>query len=395
MITPEMRNIAHKISEFASSHRILLTEAEALDLTGHILCDEMVEVMRYDPPDWHCIFWNYEVSNYFEIYSLCRSGAAALAAVTNHAEDEGHNIVVKIDVDGTSLIVNCGGELYARICRPEWIEPNPTTHRRLATLVSPLKIWEEQRLIEALSTLPAWQVEQHHTGFIWSMNKPNKPRTGQWLPALSFNGVPGAALEQNLLPMWPTPNAMAATLHQLLSERTQERLKLAHCQEALAAIHGAKSWQVLLARFRAYSFPQVSLQHYPNGAAVPAVRFHRGPVELLAWTYDLALQRKAMGESPLYVQVEWVHSFKISLTHRLVSQEELRQQISAKAPSPAAAGWDTTEHQAAKLRWEAAERSVVEKAEEWRDYGSLLDVIYPRKESCEAASLVLKELGYA
>lgn len=395
MITPEMRQIARKISDFASSQGIVLTEADALDCTGHILCDELFDVMRYETPDWHCIFWNHEVSACFEIYSLCRSGSAALAAVKVHAQHEGHDLDDEIDVDGASLTVRCGGQTYARIRRPEWVEPNPTTLRRLATLVSPLRIWDEQRLIEALSTLPAWRVEPAHTRPTWLIESPSeKPRTGQWLPRLSENEVEGAGLEQNLLPMWPTPNAMAATLHQLLSERTEERVKLAHCQEALAAILGATSWQVLLARFRAHSYPQVSLQTVANTAVEPGVRIHRGPVELLAWTYDLALQRKAMGASPLHVQVEWIQSFKLSLTHRLISQEKLLRQVSAKAPRLSAAGWDTAEHQAAQSRWDAAERVVLATAEEWRDYGSLLDVSYPREEAIQEAARELAGLGY-
>jgi hypothetical protein len=389
MISPKMRALAFKVSSFASSHGIRLTEDDALDVTGHLLCDDMMDVAEKDPPDWHCILWNRDEAATGEVYSLCRSAPVALAAIKNHAADEQHDLDDEVEVEGPVLNVYSNGKLYARIRRPEWVAPSPTTYRRMATLVSPMRIWEEQRLREALSTLPAWQVEQYNRYRTWFPDRQDVERRGEWLPRLSANETADAPLEQNLLPLWPTPNAMAATLHQQLSERAAGRLKLAHCQEGLATILGVGSWQVLLARFRAYSFPQVTMQTLADEDAEPGIRFYKGPVELLAWTYDLALQRKATGASPLYVQVQWLNSFRLALTHQLQSRADLHQAVSAKCTVPSELSGEES------VRWDAVTRGVSEEAQEWRDYGFGLDELGASDEDTEFARQELIELGYS
>lgn len=389
MITPQMRALARKVSELASSYRIRLSENEALDLTGHLLCDEMMAVVESDPPDWHCILWNRDAAATGEVYSLCRSAPAAVAAVENHAQSELHDLDDEVEVAGTELTVYSNGELYARIRRPDWVEPNPTTYRRMATLVSPLRTWEEYRLHEALSSLPAWQVEQYNRYPTWFPEGEEAERRGEWLPRLSANMTEGAPLEQNLLPMWPTPNAMAATLHQQLSERAAGRLKLADSQEGLATILGVGSWQVLLARFRANSFPHVMVQTVAEENAEPGIRFYKGPVELLAGTYDLALQRKAAGASTLFVQVQWLNSFHLALTHRLMSRADLHLAVKAKCTVPSDLSGEES------MRWDEVNRGVAEEAQEWTDYGFGLDQLGASDEDTEVARQKLIELGYS
>lgn len=380
---------------------LTLTDDQILDITGHLWCDEFVwAIEKFAPDDWHCVYWNRDAANTGETYNLGTSEAAALAIVQQHAESESDEID-NVERTDDGLTVWAQDEVYARIKRAEFAEPDDGTRKRLGTLIAPLKTWDLQGLAAALATLPAWLVEPHNFYPIWfDGHIPwQEPSRGEWLPPLSSDHYSlttaerRALLSQVLLPMWATPNSLAKILQQLLVEHAPgRRPMLAQCQEGLAQALGLASWQVLVARFRSFISPQVA-QQFVNDDCVPQVRIWRGPIDMLASVYDYAVERKRSGASPLCVQAKWLDGYRMALTYRCISRADLLREVSAIAGRHPAEFDDPSEmHTLAERRWDAAEQACRVRNEEWSDHGYSGDIIEPDDEAVSTAQAELNGL---
>lgn len=397
IVPPQMRRFADRLTEFAESLNISLTNDRALDITGHLWSDAFTRaVEKPDAGDWHCILWNRDAAATGEPYNLAATEAAALASVQEHADAESHDLD-EIERTHDGLTVWAGDEVYARIEPIDFEDPEPDTRRRIATLVTPLRTWDQLGLERALGTLPAWRVETYNSFPVCDDHRPitdlRGPRRGEWLPPLSYNQYDltmderRAGLEQNLLPMWVTPNSLARLMQQLLARHESARRAppLAACQEGLARVLGIGSWQLLVSRFRSHISPQVAMQSMIDDT-VPPIRIWRGPVDMLASVYDDAVQRKRSGLSPLHVQGGSFDDYRMALIYRLVSRDDLLRQVATVAGvHPDRFELGTDESNMARQRWLTAELECRVRAEEWFEPGYSHDILWPRADAIEAA----------
>ncbi|MFP3637432.1 hypothetical protein [Paraburkholderia sp. SIMBA_054] len=402
IIPQQVRRFAGRLTEFAGSLNISLTNDQALDITGHLWSDSFVSaVEKPDADEWHCVLWNRDAAATGEPYNLAATEAAALASVQVHADAESHEID-KVERTEVGLTVWTGDEVYARIEPVDFEDPEPDTRRRMATLVTSLKTWDHQGLERALATLPSWRVETYNESPVCDDDAPitslRGPRRGEWLPPLSYNQYDltaeerRAALEQVLLPMWVTPNSLAKLLQQLLAghESAREAPPLAACQDGLARVLGIASWQTLVSRFRSHITPQVAMQCVIDDT-VPPLRFWRGPVDMLASVYDDAVQRKRSGLSPLHVQGGlWLDEYRMALICRSVSRSELKREVATVAGVHPDQFDNPDERNMARKRWLTAELECRVRAEEWSDSGDSLDILWPAADAIKAAQKELE-----
>lgn len=402
IVPPQVRRFAGRLSAFTASVDLSLTEDQIFDITGHLWSDAFLDTIDRVAPDWHCVLWNRDAATTGEIYTLGESEAAALAIVQECAALESHDIDPIERTDDELTVWAEGDEPYARIKRVKFVEPDPRTRQRLATLVTPLRTMDDQGLLDALATLPAWRVERDNSSCAYfdDLIPLEKPRQGEWLPPLSCDlhdltqDERRALLTQNLLPMWVTPNSLVKLLQHLLAEHAPaQRPTLAQCQEGLASALGLPSWQVLVARFRACATPQIAVQRV-NDDSVPQIRMWRGQVEMLASVYDYAVRRKLAGAAPVYVQARWLLEYRMSLTYRLVSRADLLNEVRATAGvHPKEFAEFSPEQRRAEAHWDAIEEACLVKAEEWEDAGYPDDVLCPHPDAVRAAQAALADLA--
>ncbi|CAN7783068.1 hypothetical protein LJR175_008266 [Variovorax sp. LjRoot175] len=397
---------------------IPLTADEALDLTGHLWSDNLLEIFD-DPADWHVIWWERETAQTGEIVSVARSRAEAVAGVMSHAQEEGHELD-DLETDTQPLEIYCEGELYARIAPLEFVQPRADLLKRMQTLLAPIKISDERTLVRRLMELPAWTVEPYND-FDWSWSKIHvipvgTPRAGEWLKPISFthgnrdkwperkgreeqtdlefdweaNPDP---TEQNLQPMWPTPQNLAKLLQSELAHKMPEPPKLSWCQETLAKLLHAGSWNSLVARFNAHAFVQVTMSEVVDTEHdTPEVLFYESPAHLLACVYGRSEDLRAAGRPGLYISVSWLSSPSISLRAGERPREEIETEVAAKCVSPGQFDMETDEHRAASDAWVGLQQALRARSHQLRAVELLYVSASYRDEELEAAEEALDNL---
>lgn len=382
---PRMIAFVEDLAAAVSHEGIPLTADEALDLTGHLWSDHLRDIFD-DPPDWHVIWWEREAAQIGEIVSVARSRAEAVAGVMSHAHKEGHELD-DLETDTQPLEIYSDGELYARIAPVEFVQPRADLLKRMQTLLAPIKVSDERTLIRRLMELPAWAMEPYND-FDWSWLKihvmpAGTPRVGEWLKPLSFthgnrdkwpefrgreerddisiidllnNPDP---TEQIRHPMWPTPQSLAKLLQSELANKMPDPPKLAWCQETLAKLLHAGSWNSLTARFNAHAFVQVTMSEVVDTEHdTPEVLFYESPAHLLACVYGRSEDLRAAGRPGLYVSVSWLSGPCISLTAGGRPRDEIETEVATKCVSPAQFDEGADEHWAARDAWLGLQQSL-------------------------------------
>lgn len=389
ILTDANIRFAETLRGFVESEGIALTDDQLFDITGELLCDLLDDAVRRPPPDWHCIYWG-EGANEGEIYSLCASREESLACVKVQADADGYELDALEMDDSLGLLAWSGEELYARIAQVRYEMPDPLTLKRVQTLLSPLRVNDQQGLMDALSSLPAWQVERFTRDFLWKDTPLEPLETGEWLEPYSnaLHEYPAAKpVEQVLLPMWPTPNNMAKLLQQMLTPHAVTPPKLSRCQTCLAHLFRADSWQTLLAKYRAYVQPHVTVHETGAEKASYGVRFYRGPDHLLAWAYDLARSHKAQGRA-LYVSAEW-RSNRLALKHSVRSRAELMAAYRVAKGASASSLADGM----GPLFADGTEVELRAQAEQWQDHGYDFDKVYASDDDIADAKEELAQMS--
>jgi hypothetical protein len=401
-----------------ASKGISLTSDEVLDLAGHLWSDDIQAIFN-EPAHWHVIWWEREAAQTGEILSLARSRAKAVAAVMSNAHREGHELE-DLEADTQPLEIYCEGELYAKIEPIEFVQPRPDLLRRMQTLLSPIKVSDERTLMRRLMELPAWTIELYND-FDWSWSDNHvlpvgTPRPGEWLRPYSFThgnrdkwpelrGREERQLsmvdlienpdptEQNLQPMWPTPQSLAKLLQSELAHKMPEPPKLSWCQETLANLLHAGSWNGLVARFNAHVFLQLTESEVTDTEhEMPDVLFYESPAHLLASVYERSEVLRAAGRPGLYVSVSWLNGTSISLRAGERPRDEIEAEVAAKCVSPAQINEQTAEHQAARDAWTGLQQALRARSRQLRAV-DLMDVSASYDdEDLEAAEEALRKL---
>lgn len=414
---PKFHAFKLRIAGFAQELGLRLSEDEALDLASHLYCDDFARLTTNPPGDWHCIRWNQDAAGADEIYNLVDGQSETLAVVMSQARERELELgeVVR---SGDGLVVYADGDVYASIERISYENASAAVVRRFETLIAPLCIADEMGLLRKLLTLPAWVVEVKNDAALWSdkIFPVDSPRSGEYLPRLSFTHGSGAsrpaeaetdaetdsseriaaqqrAVEKNRLPMWVTPQSLAKLLQKLLEELTGDLPKLSRCQEALAKGYGARSWQALVARFKNENVPLVSLRTSSNDSE-KFLRFYRTPIELLACIYEEAESQRAVPDQRIHIGAGWLDGRTLSVSYRKRGTKEIRDEIAATAgPSPQDIGWGKNGYADAEEKWALAELTLRAQSGEWKtSHWGLTNVLCADADLIDAAQ---KWLGRA
>jgi hypothetical protein len=401
IISPSVWKKASRVLVIAKRHDISLTQDNALDIVEHLSCDHFNAFMDSPPEDWHCVFWAPDLPiDDVTDPSLARSQTEAVAGAMSRLSE-----MEPLDLarDGQEIIVASDDGECARIRKTPFLDPDETTLQRIQSLVAPLKTWDEQALVRELSQLKSWHIESGRSlsSLLYHRDGLTELRKGEWLPPVWLDrpqdkAMPAEALrplreearEQNQLPMWATPNTLARLFQRLLEQYGGVRLKLATCQEELAHVFGVDSWQILLSKFRSHTYLLQSTRLF---APEPEFHFFRGPLEMLAWTYDEAKRYERHG-TRLHLQVDWTNGYRLGLTQRLISIAKLYDRVSAAAGEPYPPHASLQSALETEARWDNVEIPLRAEAEEWHCSHFPNDVLYPDQELIERAKRELDEL---